>query len=198
MSPRQIPPDQLLGGIARLVVFNPAGFDAIEASTAGFLASLAPLLAFTLVGAGAEVAVDGWRMGASSFLQMLCVLLGQPVISHFYARLWGREAHWLRYATAMNWCQLALPVVGLLLMLLTVVADGGLGDGGGLSIVFGLLLVYSVFLNWFLAWRGLALGPWRGLGFLIVSTLTLALLLSLPIGLRLAEMPHGTAAGVSL
>ncbi len=198
MTPSRVPHDRLLGAIARLVAFNPAGFDAIEASPAGFLASLAPLLAFTLVGAGAELVVMGWRVGLDDGLQMLCVLLGQPVISHLYARLWHREAFWLRYATAMNWCQLALPVVGLGLLLLITLANGGIGGVDTFAIVFALLFSYSVLLNWFLAWRGLALGPWRGLAFLFAVTLTLALVLSVPLGLRLAQRPHHPAPALSL
>ena len=44
-------------------------------------------------------------------MQTLCVLLGQPVVSNLFARLAGRQDQWLRYATAMNWCQLVLPLV---------------------------------------------------------------------------------------
>ncbi len=198
MTPRRVAPDRLIGGIARLVALNPAGFDAIEASVSGFLASLAPLLAFALVGSGAEIAMLGWRQGVGDGLQMLCVLLGQPVVSHFYAKLWGREAYWLRYATAMNWCQLALPMLGLLVLLLTTLADVNAGGGEPLAFAVVLVLGYSVVLNWFLAWRGLALGPWRGLGFLLAVTLTLALMLSIPVGLRLAAMPHATTPSLSL
>ena len=47
----------------------------------------------------------------ADLLATVAVLLAPPVLSFEFARLWGRQDHWLRFATAFNWCQWLLPVL---------------------------------------------------------------------------------------
>ena len=71
---------------------------------------------FPLVG-GALMLLGGGGLDAlSDLLATLCALLAPPVLSFEVARLWGREAAWLRFATAFNWCQW-VPVFASLLLL---------------------------------------------------------------------------------
>jgi hypothetical protein len=197
MSPRRAASESLVGGIVQLVFMNRAGFSRIEATPQAFLASLAPLIAFVLVGSGMEVAVAGWHAGAGDALQTLCVVLGQPVVSHFYARRFGREDRWLRYATAMNWCQLALPVAGGVLMVFLMLSGAAASPVQVVAGVVGLVFLYALLLNLFLIWRGLDLGFGRSVLFLVAVTLTLAVLLSVPVALRIPALTHQAVPGIA-
>jgi len=190
-------PGALVGGIARLAMFNPAGFASIGNSREAFLSSLTPLIAFLLVGSTLETIGGGWRAGLGEGLQTLVVLLGQPVVSNLYARWFKREEAWLRYATAMNWCQLAIPVVGVAFTLGAVVL-GGIAPSPR-SVAYGLvgaILVYAALLNWFLAWRGLNLSVLRAALFVVAVTMTLAVVLAVPAALQLAQTGAAPAPGV--
>ena len=55
---------------------------------------------------------------ATDFLATLIALLAPPVISQALARRWGRQERWFRFATAINWCQWALPLLGAVLVLI--------------------------------------------------------------------------------
>ena len=80
------------------------------ATREAFLASLAPLIAFPLVGGVLMLLGGGGLAALSDLLATLCALLAPPVLSFEVARLWGRQDAWLRFATAFNWCQWAIPV----------------------------------------------------------------------------------------
>jgi hypothetical protein len=84
------------------------------------------------------------------------------VLSFEVARLWGREAAWLRFATAFNWCQWAIPVLGsVLLLLLGMLITLGLPRSlARMFVVFGLV-AYGLWLHWFLARHGLGLSRLR-------------------------------------
>jgi hypothetical protein len=188
-------PSALVGGIARLATFNPAGFASIGSSREAFLSSLTPLIAFLLVGCTLETIGGGWRAGLGDGLQTLCVLLGQPVISNLYARWFKRDAAWLRYATAMNWCQLAIPVVGVAFTLGAVVLGGIAPSPRALAYgLIGAIFVYAALLNWFLAWCGLNLSALRAAAFVVLVTLTLAVVLAVPAAARLAQTGAAAAA----
>jgi hypothetical protein len=187
---RGLPANVLLAGIARLAVFDRSGFAAIGKTKQAFLSSLSPLLAFLLVGTAFEAATTGAAnaYGLQDGLQTLCILLGQPVVSNLFARLAGRQEEWLRYATAMNWCQLVLPLVVVVFAAVAWVA--GMAGLAARPIAYGLftaVLLYAVVLNWFLIWRGLNLSKLRAVLFLLAVTATLAFMLTLPAAARLAQ-----------
>ena len=131
------PPGNLFAGIVRLTFFNPSGFAVIGGTPEAFLSSLSPLIALLIVGSALEALTAGWRMGVLYALSDLCVILGQPVLSHLLARSWNRERQWLRYATAMNWCLLALPLVASAFLFL-VVFFAGAGPSPR-SLAYGLI-----------------------------------------------------------
>jgi hypothetical protein len=200
MSRRTTAPKNLLGGIIRLVCFDRSGFAVVGNTPQAFLSSLSPLIAFLLVGSALEVLSWGWRTGVGDGLQTLCVVLGQPVISNYLARRWKREDRWFRYATAMNWCQVAIPVLGALLLTAALLL-GSLGFAPRVIAygAFGVIFFYATILNWFLAWRGLDLSVWRAIGFLVLVTLGLAAVLAIPVALRAAQvgLPAMQAHGVT-
>jgi hypothetical protein len=140
----------IVAGIMRLARGRADGLLHFGATREAFLVSLAPLVAFPLVG-GALMLLGGAGLHALSYLlATMCALLGPPVLSFEVARLWGREAAWLRYATAFNWCQWVPMFASLLLMLL-----------GILGALWFALVGYALWLHWFVARHGLGLSGLR-------------------------------------
>ena len=89
-------------------------------------------------------------------------MLVPPVLTHALARAWGREDAWLRFATAFNWCQWALPVVAsLILLVMGVGMSLGLADrSASIGLILGLGF-YGLWLHWFLARNALQLSGVR-------------------------------------
>ncbi len=165
-------------GVARLARFRADGLAAFDASPLGLLNAMAPWLGFALVGFGLALFTDTLRAAVSDLLASIVALLAPPVLSHWIAKLWGREAAWLRYAVAMTWCQWLMPPT-----LLAALLAGGALSALGLPPAFarGLAafaaLAYALALQVFLAARGLGLPGWRAVALVIVvnvGTLMLA------------------------
>jgi hypothetical protein len=157
-----------------------AGIALFGASVNAYLASLAPLIAFPLVGSFLLLASGGGLDAVTDFLEVICALLGPAVLSHLLARYWRREAEWLRFATAFNWCQWLMPVVLLvLLVVLGVALQAGLPRNAAGATALGALGMYALWLHWFLARHGLALSAWRAVVMVLwVNLGTLVLLLA--------------------
>ncbi len=150
-----------LGGVARalwrLGRGHADGLDGFNATVAGFLASLLPLLLLAVL-----MAAGGAPDAARGLAGAVVGLLAPPVLSHALATRWGREREWLRYAVAVNWCQWALPMLFAALLLLAQLVTGG-GDGAALAVrvaVLGLV-VYWLWLNWFIARHALSIRAGR-------------------------------------
>jgi hypothetical protein len=95
-------------------------------------------------------------------LPPLCALLAPPILSYEFARLWKREDAWLRYAVALNWCQLILPFVAIaLLLVLSVLGAVGLPPEAANVLLALSLGGYELWLHWFLARHGLRLSGGR-------------------------------------
>lgn len=160
----------IFGGMLRLATFRSEGFAAFQGTRQAFLNSLAPLLAFPLVGTLLMI-ISGTGKGAiGDLLGTVVALLTPAVVSHALAVRWGREAAWLRYAVAFNWCQWAVPLTALVMVL-----------GAGILVTMGLplrlvtivllfaLLGYGLSLYWFLARHGLGLTGGRA-ALLVLAT----------------------------
>ena len=159
------------------------GLTQFGATSQSFLASLAPLLAFPLVGAGLLLGRGAGLIAIADLFATVCALLAPPVLSFELARLWKRDAQWLHFATSFNWCQWALPVVGsILITLLSLLTQHGLSEQSAkLSLVIGLG-GYGLWLHWFIARHSLLLS--RGRAALLVLGVNLGTVL-LVLGPRL-------------
>jgi hypothetical protein len=180
---------RILLGIFRVATGRPDGLAQFGDTPEAFLGSLAPLVAFPLVGTLQMLSQGGGVAALSDLLATVCALLAPPVLSHELARRWGRAASWTRFAVAFNWCQWAIPIlaVGLVVlagMLLTL----GVPDEAGVLLVVAGLAGYGLWLHWFLARHGLGLGVGRAV--LLVLGVNLATILLL-LGPRLLVLAVG-------
>jgi hypothetical protein len=156
------PAGSIVVGVMRLARGRPDGFSQFGATRESFLASLAPLIAFPLVG-GVLMLIGGGGIAAlSDLLATVCALVAPPVLSFEIARLWHRDAAWLRFATAFNWCQWAIPVLGsMLLLALGVLVAVGLPRSAARGLALLGLVSYGLWLHWFIARHGLGLSRFR-------------------------------------
>jgi hypothetical protein len=179
----------VLLGITRLARFDRRGFAAFPENREAFLSSLAPLLAFALVGAGLTLLHSEAMDAVGELAATICAMLAPAVLSHFFARAWQREQRWLTYATAFNWCQWAIPITaGALVLVAAVLSAAGVPGHVAAAGAIGGVLAYALMLHWFLARYGLALSGWRATSIVIATNLGTALLVLLP---RLAVVMAG-------
>ncbi len=143
-----------LTGILLLARFRAEGFSYFTVTPLGFMNSLAPLLAIGVVAGFRPLISGSFHAVLLHMLTSLVALLAPAVISHFLARIWGRDVIWLRYAVAFNWCQSAITLLTVIAILVT--ASGGKPGGMDMFVaVVGGILIYWLGLCWFMAWRGL-------------------------------------------
>jgi hypothetical protein len=146
-------------GLFRLAFFRADGIEQFGDTPQAFLASLAPLVAFPLAGALLGILSGGGLDALGGLLSTLVAVLAPPVISHLLARRWGREAPWLRYATAFNWTRWAmLLALTASVPLMAMLSQLGLGQRGAIGLGLLGVAVYGVMLDWFVARVGLGLG----------------------------------------
>jgi hypothetical protein len=171
----------LVRGIWRLARLDRAGFAEFAGTPQAFLSSLAPLVAFPLVG-GLLMLLRGMGLVAvTDLLATLVMVLAPPVISEALARRWGRGAAWLRFAVAFNWTQWAVPVVGTLLLLVAgVLRVVGLSDMQAVTVWLFGVAGYAIALHWFLARQGLGVSRGQAVLFLLGVNLGTALLVFVP------------------
>ena len=116
-------------GIWRLARFDAEGFEAFAPTSQALLNSFAPLLALPLVGGLLQIVQGDVVDGVSDLLATVVALLTPLVVGEAFARIWGREMRWARFAVASNWCQWALPM-----LLLAMALIGSVLDQAGISI----------------------------------------------------------------
>jgi hypothetical protein len=168
-------------GIARLARFRADGLEQFGHTPPAFLNSLAPLLAFPLV-SGAMVLLGGaGRDALANVLVSVIALLAPAVISYYFAVVWQREALWLRYAIAFNWCEAAVTLAAVLLLLLpsAAMADDRMVRTVVLSAVV-VLLGYWLVLHGFMARHGLRVSVPRAVLLVIVVNIGTGLLVKGP------------------
>lgn len=171
----------ILRGVLLLCRGKAAGLADIGAGPDAFLSSLAPMIAFPLVGCGLMASQGRVLDGATDFLASLVAILAPPVLSQALATRWGHGAGWYRFATAFNWCQWVLPVLGALMVLVAGgVVQAGMPLKAAILLFSGLLLAYAFWLHWFLAWHGLGFGRGRALAFVLLVNLGTLALVGLP------------------
>jgi hypothetical protein len=177
-----LPGRSVLLGIARLARGRGDGIEQFGNSVSHFTSSLAPLIAMPLVAIGLAMVQQPEAALVANLLAFWCALLARLVVSYELARWWRRDGLWLRYATAFNWCLWILPVAALTLVTVMSIAAGlGMPDSSAAITAAGALMAYALWLHWFLARRGLALGRWRALVLVVLVDLATSLLVALPI-----------------
>jgi hypothetical protein len=179
----------VLRGIARLVRFQADGFANFTATPMGFLNSLAPMLAFPLVSGVILLLGGATRAAMVDVLGSLVGLLGPAVLSHLLAQFWRREAQWLRYVVAYNWCQAAMTLVAVILVVGMVSASHANAALAFLGLIVMGLAIYWLALSWFMVSRGLDLSWWRAALFVVLLTLGTGVLVLGP------RMAAGTMSG---
>ncbi len=138
------------------------GFDCFDNSRDAFLAGLSPQIGFLLVAAALLLAQRPTVPALSLVLLAFCAVLLPPVISHAMARLWRRDERWRRYATASVWSiWLILPAYVPALLVASVLMQAGVGRTAAVQAVMLLVMVYFLWLQWFMARRGLAIGGFK-------------------------------------
>ncbi|MGA3400604.1 MAG: hypothetical protein ABSC95_15405 [Acetobacteraceae bacterium] len=171
----------ILRGIVRVARGRADGIEQFAGTVQGFLASLAPLIAFPLVGTGLLLLNGGGAPAITDLLATIAVLLAPPVLSFELARLWGRQPRWLRFATAFNWCQWLLPMLAsVLLMALGMLQRAGLPEHAATGVLVLGLGGYALWLHWFLARHGLALSRFRAALLVVGVNFGTALLVLVP------------------
>lgn len=178
MTPPQAPTRlRPLLGMVRLARGRVDGMAQFGDTPQAFLSSLAPLLAFPIVGAALLLTSDGPIRALATLLGTVVAQLAPAVLSHALARMWDREAQWLRYATAFNWCQWALPLAAMvLLVILQLALRLGLPEDAADQVLVVGLAAYGLWLNWLLARHGLNLSRGRAAALVALTNLGTVLL----------------------
>jgi hypothetical protein len=162
MSPGAVPNKNVFVGIMRIARGRADGLGYFGSSSQAFLSSLAPLVAFPLVGAVLGLFSEGPRPALTGLAMTVCALLTPAVVSYELARLWKRSEAWARFATAFNWCEWILPVLACLVMVpLSVAIAAGMSESAASLVLVGCLGGYGLWLHWFLARKALGLSGLR-------------------------------------
>jgi hypothetical protein len=169
-------------GVVRIARFQADGLAAFDATPAGLLHALTPWFAFALVAFLYQMMAGAPVHALSDLLASVVALLAPPVLSHALARLWHREARWLRYAVALAWCQWVMPAALLLALVCSfLMMMAGLPETVAERVAMFATLAYALALNVFLARRGLDLSLWRAVGTVVAVNLGTAAAVVLPV-----------------
>lgn len=168
-------------GVFLVATGRAAGLEYFSGEPSRFLASLASLAIWPLVGVVVLATGNGGADMLSDVLASVCAVLAPPVVSYELAARWGRAAQWARYATAFNWCQWALPVVGAVLILLVgVLQQGEVPDHVAFLLLVCAFSAYGLWLHWFVALHALELSRPRAALLVVAVNLVTVLLVLLP------------------
>jgi hypothetical protein len=181
MSRGAVPRKSILVGILRIARGRVDGIGCFGSSPQAFLSSLAPLIAFPLVGAVLAVFTEGPRRALTGLAMTLCALLMPAVISYELARIWKRADAWGRFATAFNWCEWILPVLACLIMVpLSVAIAAGMSEAAASRVLVICLGLYGLWLHWFLARKALVLSNLRAVTLVVLVSLGTAVVVMGP------------------
>lgn len=134
------------------------GFDCFEGDRDSFLAGLSPPIGFLLVLAALLLLQRPTLAAVVLLLALVCAVLLPPVITHAMARLWKRSELWPRYATASLWSVwLILPAYLPAMLLTAILLQMGVSQAAASRLMVLLLGAYLLWLQWFMAWKGLSI-----------------------------------------
>ena len=167
----------IVRGLLRLARGDKGGIAEFDGSAEGFAASLAPLIAFPLVFSGSIILAGNWREGVLAFLCSMCMVLAVPVIVYEVASRSGREALWLRTATALDWSFLMfLPLCAGAIRAALVAAAEGLSLQNDIVTILGMMGGYMLWYHWVILRAGLGLSGLQAAMLVAGSSLVVALL----------------------
>ncbi len=152
----------MLLGLSLLGRGKREGLSHFDASPQGFLASLAPWVAFALVDGFITILNGRPAEGVLESEILLCFVLSPPVVSEALSLAWRRDAHWLRYVTASTWCEWLMPfifAVGWIVASLLVTA--GLSSKAAMLVFVAGVVAYWCWLHFFLGRTALDLSRLR-------------------------------------
>ncbi len=171
----------ILRGILKLGRGDAKGMAEFSGAKEAFSASLAPLIAFPLVGAVITAISGDWQFAVIGLLSRLCSVLALPLIVYEFSRIFDRTSLWLRAATALNWCfWLVLPGIFIAAILGSVLIQAGLPMTPVETVLLGGVGFYLLWNRWFVFKAGLQLNGWQALLMLLVSLLITGLFAMLP------------------
>jgi hypothetical protein len=172
----------ILRGMLLLARGRAIGIKEFANSSDALAASLAPLIAFPLVGA-VRLAVLGQPEAALiGFLARLCAVLALPVITHQFARVVGRETLWLRTVTALDWSfWLIIPLLVAAAVIGAVMVKAGMDLTAAEYIAMGLIAAYVLWYHWFTVRAGLLIGVWQAVLLVVLNSAAVALLTDAPL-----------------
>jgi hypothetical protein len=183
----------IVRGIFLLARGRQSGIAEFANSGDALSASLAPLIAFPIVGAGIIAFGGQPKLAAIAVLSRVSGVLALPVITHAYAKLMGREHFWLRTATALNWSfWLLVPLLFVGAFIGAILVTAGVPSLKAEETVVVLLAAYILWLHWFTVRTGLNLSSWRAVGLVIISNIVIGLL---TFGPDLADLVMAHAKG---
>ncbi len=161
----------ILRGLGLLARGRAAGLSEFDNTPDGLLGSLAPLIAFPLVGAGWNAVQGQPEVAVVGFLARLCGVLVLPVIVSRFARALGREPFWLRTAAALSWSfWLILPLLLVAAMLGALLVHFGLDVNAAGYAGLAAIAAYLLWLHWFIARHGLRIGGWAAAALVVVNS----------------------------
>jgi hypothetical protein len=180
--PAPRPVGSIVLGVGRIARGRADGVTQFSGTPQAFLSSLAPLLAFALVGCFMLLLHgDGLPAVVTELLRTVVIALAPAVLSEPIARFWGRGEQWLRFATALNWCQWAMPVAvafGLMFGSLLTLFGASTAQAG--RVVVAVVLGYGFWIEWFLTRHALELSRWRSAALVLAINLGTGLLATVP------------------
>lgn len=177
----RMPPGNILRGMFRLAIGDTSGLREFGNTTAAFSASIAPLLAFPIVGSVLFGVQGHWLLASSMLLSRVCGVLAQPVVVQATARRTRSEATWLVTSTTLNW---SIWLVFPLILVGMLVSNGfsSLGASGPMAIMLTVVIIvfYMLWLQWFILRAGIKIGGWAALLVLVILNVTVASLYAIP------------------
>lgn len=164
-------------GIFELAIGRASGFGRFATSTRAFRISLAALMCVPAFMALMVIQRLGLETALTIVLAIFCALLVPPVVTHALARLWQREAWWLRFAIAFNYARIAVVgVYAALLMVAAILLSLRLPRELVSGVIQAVMLIYTLWLDWFLLRTGLQISATRAaLGVLALNIATFIL-----------------------
>jgi hypothetical protein len=167
----------VLKGLFLLARGKASGIAEFGNSTDALLASLAPLIAFPLV----LMVIDGLQGQVMAalvlFLAQICSFLAISVLTQGFAALAGRDALWVRTATALNWSVWFIVLMILVAnMVQLILVAAGVPQQLAFEILICGLGLYLFWYHWFMVRIGLQVQVMSAIGIVLVTNLVVGLL----------------------